>query len=167
MVVNNLVRGQITSTEAVWVWPLRFLFSNNTSNWKIRLFTKPVSKTATKFFFPYSCFTAFFCSSLKVILRPLSSNSSKISFKICSNLASLSLSSASAILIFSLKWLPKHLDQSESRFKQWLKTMAIFRSPANEKDENHNGFGAGASFSLLPRAARFSRAQFSPLLSPF
>ena len=166
MVVNNLVRGQITSTEAVWVWPLRFLFSNNTSNWKIRLFPKPVSKTATKSFFPYS-FTPFLCSSLKVILRPLSSNSSKISSKICSNLASLSLLSASAIFIFSVKWLPKHLDQSEGRIKQWLKTMAIFRSPANEKDEKHNGFGAGASFSPLPRAARFSRAQFSPLLSPF
>ena len=30
--------------------------------------------------------------------------------------------------------------------------MAIFRSPANEKDEINNGLAAGATFSFSPRA---------------
>ena len=45
--------------------------------------------------------------------------------------------------------------------------MAIFRSSANEKDQMDNELAAGASSSPLPRSARFARAQFLPLPSPF
>ena len=41
--------------------------------------------------------------------------------------------------------------------------MAIFLSPANEKDEINSGLAAGATFSFSPRA----RFPFSDLPSPF
>ena len=159
-----LVRGQIASREAVW--PLRFLFSNNTSSWKVRLFPKPVGKTATKSFFPYSYFTAFLFSSFKVILRPLSSNSSKISFKIWSNLASLSLSS---VFSFSNGFQNISTNQKFVSGNDWRiiknEPMAIFRSPANEKDQINNGLAAGAFYSIASRVSRAPNCLLSLPLS--
>ena len=148
-----IVRGQITSTEAVW--PLRFLFSNNNCSWKMRLFPEPVGKTANKSFFPYSCFTAFLSSSFKVILRPISSNSSKISFKIYPNLASPSLSS---VFSFWNGFQNISVNQKFVSGNDWRiitnEPMAIFRSPANEKDQINNGLATGAFLSLAPRVSR-------------
>ena len=155
-----IVRGQITSTKAVW--PLRFLFSNNSCSWKMRLFPEPVGKTASKSFFPYSCFTAFLCSSFKVILRPICSNSSKISFKIYSNLASPSLSS-----VFHSEMASKTSRSIRSSYQAMTNGDFSF---AGER-ERPNKQWAGCRRFPLPRPTRFARAQLIfpspfPFLAP-